>query len=84
MARPRTALYKCSKNDRRSRSRRRIRRKRSVELSNESTDYELTKVERLADVAEPLEQMLSGKIAEGYGIDEAIELTKMMVGLYGE
>lgn len=57
---------------------------RGVELSNESTDYELKKVDRLHDIPEPLELMLSGKIAEGCGIDEAIDLTRMMTGVYGE
>lgn len=56
---------------------------RGVELSNESTGYDLKKIEMLADIPEPLEQMLSGKIAEGCGIDEAIDLTRMMCGVYG-
>jgi len=57
---------------------------RGVELSNESTDYDLKKVEMLPSIPEPLEQMLAGKIAEGCGIGEAIDLTRMMVGVYGE
>lgn len=55
---------------------------RGVELSNEGTDYDLKKIEMLPSVPEPLEQMLSGVIAEGCGIDEAIDLTKMMMGVY--
>ena len=57
---------------------------RGVELSNEGTEYELKKIERLDDIAEPLEQMLAGKIADGCGIDEATDLTRMMVGVYGK
>ena len=55
---------------------------RGVELNNESTDYDLKKVDRLDNVPEPLEQMLSGVIAEGCGIEEAIYLTRMMEGAY--
>lgn len=55
---------------------------RGVELNNESTDYELKKVDMLCDIPEPLEQMLEGKILEGCGMDEAINLTRMMVGAY--
>jgi len=57
---------------------------RGVELNNKSTEYDLKKVEMLPDIPEPLEQLLSGKIADGCGIDEAIDLTKMMVGAYAE
>lgn len=57
---------------------------RGVELCNEKTGYELKKIDMLESVPEPLEQLLSGKIAEGCGIDEAIDLTRMMVGVYGE
>ena len=55
---------------------------RGVELSNESTEYELKKAEMLPDIPEPLEQMLPGTLAEGCGIDEAIELTIMMQQAY--
>lgn len=55
---------------------------RGVELSNESTGYDLKKVEMLPGVPEPLEQMLSGSIAEGCGMQEAIDLTRMMIGAY--
>ena len=55
---------------------------RGVELNNESTGYDLKKVEMLADIPEPLEQMLAGDVAEGCGIDEAIDLTRMMNGAY--
>ena len=55
---------------------------RGVELNNESMGYDLKKVEMLADIPEPLEQMLAGTILEGCGIEEAIDLTRMMVGAY--
>ena len=55
---------------------------RGVELNNESTQYDLKKVEKLPDVPEPLEQMLSGIVAEGCGIEEAVNLTRMMEGAY--
>ena len=56
---------------------------RGVELCNADTDYELKKVDMLPDIPEPLEQMLAGKIADGCGIEEAIDLTGMMCEVYG-
>ena len=55
---------------------------RGVELNNESTEYDLKKVDSLDSIPEPLEQMLAGTILDGCGIDEAINLTKMMAGAY--
>ena len=57
---------------------------RGVELNNEKTGWELKKIDMLESIPEPLEQMLSGKMADGCGMNEAIDLTRMMVGAYGK
>lgn len=47
------------------------------------TDNKFTMVDAEASKPSPLEQFLSGNILYGCGMEEAIDLTKMMVGAYG-
>ena len=48
-----------------------------------ATENKVVEVEFEANQPSPLEQFLSGNIFDGCGMDEAINLTKMMVGAYG-
>lgn len=48
-----------------------------------ATEKQTVEVEIEPDMPSPIEQFLTGNILESCGIDEAVNLTKMMVGAYG-
>lgn len=52
-------------------------------MQTADTDGKLVTVAEEAALPAPIEQFLSGEILDGCGMEEAITLTKMMVGAYG-
>ncbi|MBQ8552269.1 MAG: Gfo/Idh/MocA family oxidoreductase [Clostridia bacterium] len=54
-----------------------------VEMKAVCTEKKLVTVEMAPELPAPIYQFLTGNILEGCGMDEAIRLTKMMVGAYG-
>jgi len=53
-----------------------------VVKSTKDTERRIVKVEEDGDLPLPIEQFLTGKTVDGCGMDDAINLTKMMIGAY--